>query len=755
MATVIGADGIAYTVPDAAGGGLVSNTVGGTFGTLGGQGDFNTMPIPDLIGEEGILQEQFNSQPIDAQMNQIRSWFQQNPNATENDMIAAMRQYGVSAQMVARAMGNTPIPNAPAVIQVAQYQNITGNRSDINDINRAIVARNLGVSADELASLGGMSLEQAQALTARAAEQNPQIGQVSQDQIRAFVMANPNLSDQQFYQMMNQYGVNPVQVSQALGIDVTDVLQRQQNAAQQAAEFIPTGLSGFEQATQRGVTDVTGTLRAAQTEARAALDPAMEEVARLYNLNIEGLQQAGTQAQGALESAFTGAQGLRTQSLAELQQAEARARADLATQQELQRGLYNQNIRGLEQAGTTARGDIERTFGTASGYFDPYRQAGTTALQQELALSGALGQDAFNQAYQESPYVRFLREQGERSTLAGAAATGGLGGGRVQQELVRFGQGLAGQGLQQQIQNLRSLSGQGLQASGAGADIQTALGTNLANLGRGTAQDIANQRLNLANIEGQYGINLSNLGTSTAQNRAAERGLMAGEQMQYGTNIANLLRGTAQDVGTQRTNLAGERSQYGTNLANLATSTGTNIANVQGAAAQNIANQRALAGQQLANQIANTSLTLADYANMQGTNLAGTLTNFGTAGLNLSQTAIANQIAAQQAAAQQEAQAQENYAGQQSSMLSGQPFYQQQPFSYGQAAGNAMNAAALGYYLGGGPAGSQYTRPTQLPAGMGNPTPVAGGSPASYLNNPQVNSLMNTNLIAARLGGIR
>ena len=111
----------------------------------------------------------FTAQPIDNQMTQIRGWFSQNPNANQAQIQSAMDQYGVSPTTVAKAMGNTRLPNAPASIQVAQYQNITGNRSDINDINRAIVARNLGVSAEELSGLGGMDATQALSLTGRMA----------------------------------------------------------------------------------------------------------------------------------------------------------------------------------------------------------------------------------------------------------------------------------------------------------------------------------------------------------------------------------------------------------------------------------------------------------------------------------------------------------------------------------------------------------------------------------------------------------
>ena len=641
----------------------------------------------------------FNAQPIDAQTEGIRGWFAQNQNATQAQIQGAMDQYGVSADTVAKAMGNTRLPNAPAAIQVAQYQNITGNRGDINDINRAIVARNLGVSAEELSAFGGMTPAQAQALTARAAEQNPLGGQVSTDQIRAYLAANPSMSDQQLSAMMTQYGVTPTQVSQATGVDVGTINQRLGSAVQAGAEDIPTGLAGYEQALTSGLATARGTLQGAETAARGDLDPAMEEVARLYGLNVEDLRQAQVNAQGSLGSAI-----------------------------EAGRGLFNQNIAGLESAGQVARGDIERTYGQAGQLFNPYQQAGTTALQQQLALSGALGQDAFNQAYQESPYVRFLREQGERSTLSGAAATGGLGGGRVQQELVRFGQGLASQGLQQQFQNLSGLSGMGMQAAGSGADLLTGMGTNLANLGVGTAQNIATQRGALSDLESQYG-----------------------------TNMANLYTGTAQNIAGQRQNLAGERSQYGANLANLATSTGTNIANLQAQAAQNIATQRGRAGEMLAGQIGDTTLNLANLGASQGSNLANLLSQYGTAGLNLSQRYTADQIAAMQQAAQEEASSQQGLAINQASALAGQPFAQAQPFSYGQAFGNALQAGALGYDLGGG--SGQQAQGAEFMQGISpSRRMVQGGGqqiPQGYMNygTGQPFNVFSNNMLAARLGG--
>jgi hypothetical protein len=612
------------------------------------------------------LADEFNAQDLSGQLDQIRNWVAQNPTATAEQINSAMQTYGVSPQKVALAMGAAEIPNAPPAVKAAQQQ--------FNQAEQAF-----------------------QTVAGRVSGRDPMAGQVADWQVQQFLRDNPNLSDAQVLDAMVQYGVTPAQMARATGVDINTITPRiaaveaqraiAADTAQRVANPPATGLIGYEQAAERGVQQATNTLQQAQQQAVGALTPAMEEVARLYGLNIDDLRAA-----------------------------EQTARGDLGQSMGAIRGLYGENIAGLGAAGERARTDLERTFGQAGGMFSPYQQAGSQALQQQLALSGALGQDAFNQAYQESPYIRFLREQGERSTLAGAAATGGLGGGRVQQELVRFGQGLAGQGLQQQIGNLSALSGMGLQATGAGADILTGLGTNLGNVGMNTAQNIAAQRGALAGIEGQYG-----------------------------TNLANLATGTAQNVAGQRQGLAGERSQFGTNLANLATSTGTNIANLQAQTGGNIANQRMQAGQLLAGQIGGAATNLGNLAAAQGADLSNLLQQYGLAGTNLAQGYTADQLAAYQNAMEQEALAQTGYATNQANLLGGQGFAQAQPYSYGQAIGNALNAGALGYQLGGG----QYTRPTQLTntGRVGYAMPVSQAQQAggfmmpSYYSGPMARTL--------------
>jgi len=549
---------------------------------------------------------------------QIRQWLADNPQATDEQVLLAMKQYQVSPEQIARATG-----------------------TNIGDVNQRIDA-----------------------------------------QINQYLANNPQASDAQIYQTMNQFGITPEQVARAQNVSVESIMPRINAVIEQQSLApvgqTPTGVRGFEAAANRGMNQAIATQQAAQQAARGDLSAGMQEVARLYGLNLDDLRAAQQAAQGSLTQAMqTG------------------------------RGLYGENIAGIQAAGERARGDLQNYMGQAAGLFQPYQQAGTQALQQQLALSGALGQDAFNQAYQESPYVRFLREQGERSTLAGAAATGGLGGGRVQQELVRFGQGLASQGLQQQIGNLGNLSGIGLNAAGSGANILTGLGTNLANLGTGTAQSVAGQRENLAGLESQFG-----------------------------TNLANLATGTAQNIAGQRQNLAGAQGQYAANLANMGLQTGGNIANLQYGTAADIANQRMQAGQLLAGQVGTAAAGLGNLASAQGNYLSDILNRYGTAGLGLAQGYTQDQINAFQQAAENQAASQQGFAVNQANMLAGQPFAQMQPFSYGQAAGNALNAAALGYQLGGGNLGVT-TRPTQVSG-----TAPGYAMPLSALNSSWLSSAL-------------
>jgi len=470
-----------------------------------------------------------------------------------------------------------------------------------------------------------------------------QRGQVTQEQLQAYFQNNPNATDAEVYANMQAYGVTPQQVGQALGLPLSEVTAR---FREQQVEQTPTGLIGFEEAAGQGLRDATTTLRGAETTSRGDINAAMQNINQMLGQNIEGFQQAGTLAGQQVGAGFD--QGIET----------------------LNR-LYGINIDDLRAAADQASQQINTGFDEARGYFQPFQQGGAQAFQQQLALSGALGQDAFNAARQQSPYEQFLFEQGMRSNLAGAAATGGLGGGNVQRELQRFGQGLASQGLQQQIGNLGALSGMGMQGSQALSGLAT---------GRAGA--------------------LGDIGINTAQNIAAQRGTQAqgvsGLQTQRGGALGDITLNTMANIAGQRGNMANFQGQAGINLANLSQRTGEGIADLQYGTGRDIATQRGRAGELIANQIQDV------YGNQ-----SNLLQNLGTSQSNLIGGQASDLINLQNAAALRAQQNAINLGGSMSNLqtglatstanqISGQPLYNQRPFDYAGMYTDAFNQASGG-----------------------------------------------------------
>lgn len=270
---------------------------------------------------------------------------------------------------------------------------------------------------------------------------------------------------------------------------------------------------------------------------------------------------------------------------------EGMARYRTALQQIPQTGLmgresalnqgYGSALEALAAATGQARGDIEASrdlatqqaqeaFGRASGFYQPFTEGGGQAFQQQLALSGALGRDAFNQANMESPYVRFLQEEGERAVTRNAAALGGLRGGNVMLELQRRGQGLAGQGLQQQFQNLGALSGMGLQGAAGQAGVASTEGQVVPGITTQAGRDLANISQQAAQVRAQAMMAQAN---ALAQGRTDAGNLLAGQQMQTQQNLANL----ALQQGQGAQNIFGQTSG---NLANLLSGLGQGQAQI-------------------------------------------------------------------------------------------------------------------------------------------------------------------------------
>ena len=627
-----------------------------------------------------------------AKQQQVQEFFQNNPNATDQQIFQYMRQNNLSPDQVIQTMG---------------------------------------LESDD-------SMRRYRDQIVNTAER----GNVTQEQLQAYFANNPNATDAEVYQNMVAYGVSPQQVGQALGLPLSEVTRR---FREQKVEDTPTGLLGFEESAQQGLVDATGTLRGAETRSRDDINASLQNINQLLNQNIGGFQQAGTTASGQINAGYDAALGsinqLYGQNINDLRAAETTAGQQINTgfdsALESINRLYGINIDDLRAAATQARGDINTGFDEARGYFQPFQQGGQQAFQQQLALSGALGQDAFNQAYQESPQIAFLREQGMRSNLAGAAATGGLGGGNVQRELQRFGQGLASQGLQQQIANLSGLSGMGMQGAQNLSGLATGRAGALGDIEMNTAQNVAGQRGTQAQSvsglqTGRAGA-LGDITLNTAQNVAGQRGTQAqsvsGLQTGRAGALGDITMNTAANIAGQRGNMANFAGQAGLNLANLSQRAGEGIADLQYGTGRDIASQRARAGELIANQYqdiyGNQSRLLQDMGANQSNLIGGQSSDLinmqNAAALRAQQNAInlgGNIANLQTGLGTNTANLQTGLATNTANQITGQPLYNQQPFNYAGMYGDAFNAASAGMDIY-----NQAVNQRQNPAPVSNSVP--------------------------------
>lgn len=143
---------------------------------------------------------------------------------------------------------------------------------------------------------------------------------------------------------------------------------------------------------------------------------------------------------------------------------------------------------GIDAATAAAVGPTQAGIDAAGDALNPYNTAGQQATLQQQALMGLLGPAAQQEAYsmiENSPAFQSLRGQGETAILQNASATGGLRGGNTQAALANFAPDLLNQLIQQQLQGLSGISGQGLSAGGQFAGIQAGLQGDLAGIQSG------------------------------------------------------------------------------------------------------------------------------------------------------------------------------------------------------------------------------------------------------------------------------
>jgi hypothetical protein len=189
-------------------------------------------------------------------------------------------------------------------------------------------------------------------------------------------------------------------------------------------------------------------------------------------------------------------------------------------------------------ASKAAAQDQRIAFLMADQYNKPYRDFGTTALNQLAGLTG-LGPDDTATAmsrFQVDPGYQFARDQGLRGVDAGAASRGLLNSGATIKAEEGFASGLASQQFENYVNRLFKLTAMGQSAANQQATDALNTGTNLSNIA-------ASQGAADANIYGNTAKGLGTIANDLFKNpdfQSSLRGLFSGSGSIYGDLGSNV-----------------------------------------------------------------------------------------------------------------------------------------------------------------------------------------------------------------------
>ena len=126
-----------------------------------------------------------------------------------------------------------------------------------------------------------------------------------------------------------------------------------------------------------------------------------------------------------------------------------------------------------------------RQFDITQEQFEPFREAGLSALQEQQALLGmGTPEEAAKAfaAFADSPGQQFLRKQQERALVRNASAIGGLGGGNVRTALQEQAFGRASTDFGNQFNRLAAIRRGGQAATESVAQFGAGTAANISNL---------------------------------------------------------------------------------------------------------------------------------------------------------------------------------------------------------------------------------------------------------------------------------
>jgi len=161
----------------------------------------------------------------------------------------------------------------------------------------------------------------------------------------------------------------------------------------------------------------------------------------------------------------------------------------------------------------------QQQFAALQEMMAPYMTAGTNALDQQQALSGALGPEAQQRAIsgiQNSAGFQTSLKQGETSILQNAAATGGVRGGNTQGALAQYSPALLNQAINQRYGQLGGLSGMGQGSAMGVGGAGMGMGSNIAGMYQGLGGALGNVYQGMGAAEAGGIMNQGNIDAQTA-----------------------------------------------------------------------------------------------------------------------------------------------------------------------------------------------------------------------------------------------
>lgn len=231
-------------------------------------------------------------------------------------------------------------------------------------------------------------------------------------------------------------------------------------------------------------------------------------------------------------------------------------------------------LSALGQGYGQARNDISTGYAAAApalgklgSMYDGMVSGGQNAFNAYLDGSGANGAEGSARAtdnFRSAPGYEFARDQALEAVQRSAAARGGLAGGNTTSDILKTATGLADQGYQQYLGNLKTgadyyqtgLAGQG-QGLTAQANAAVSQGTQLGALGTGLGAGQAGLYGSGANVANSYGTNAANAYTGATNQTIGNNNNLAASENAAGANILGALLGGAQMISGKMGSSAG------------------------------------------------------------------------------------------------------------------------------------------------------------------------------------------------------